>query len=1795
MDDSHDTSLSDPIFDFPPALKLARHYDPGLRNRACTAWESSRRLWQRLIDQGPAVVPLLRQDPDANASALIKEHWRAYWKTRAPFAPISRREQSARVYGAHLQAAAQFAFAEGRLDAGHLKAALSLLDTPEGPLRVDGNRVYVETLALELPGGGSAPLPGALVMSVDNEAPVAQLLYLPGEALPLQVFDDRNVMERDLRGRLVQLWPTEGSDAGQAEFVYTATEKPLRSALNQWMEALLLRFNEALAQDQAAAVQGANTDYRAVEAVERECRERFFFAPAPVAWGGPDMGETGPLLSIGGLAPSTAFEARHAALQQQRTMIEAWLQGDDDGAERGLRLENLQQASKTLEQAQSAARAAITGLVARDSLTDLLALRIDTDNARAALYAARLQGLRAELGLQTLLAGVPGQELAALNAWLQAPPSAPVTISALTLLASEEGDGDGPHAQELYGPLLIECPHTDCSSADSEHPADPTDDADNAAPVRGKTPGALWLYWPGRDGGLQRFATFGELQRALFKGGGTSSGLRIERTLIAADALDYSLQNQLYACEQAAVAQLALGGDASADARELNRLRLQALDDWGVAHYQARDLALAEVVEQERAESLEAVLPDWLRRQSPEQREQLHTLAHDYRAASARALEVLAQALPSRATFAEQAVQGWLRQRFGDDGDYDYQVVIDLPQQVDEVLEVSGDPAYGATVEKRIKKPSEARTRMALTTLALANIDAQMEDRLLFMTLEVTGGTEAGRQFREAAIDKPWLQQCVKALDLADAYEKRLRAVFMGSDGQLPFVNAYRRECLLEPHRLIVRSQALRGGWTGKLDDAAALMVNAAIDADNGAARHNPAQRIVLRGATLSAGGSDTEEAGTTLSGITFIEDQNSGLTVLVLPDSPDDQWLRQYPTITAARDALFALSLQARFADYLAGRALVGDAAAHLARLKEAHLKGFSLMIGIGAAWSPSTSLASHLLDAHMGRLIQAHRDTSRSNTDLYLEQAALKGAMLLVYIKMAVGVLPFVGTAVGLYDAWESANEAVDAFLREESGRGLGELRNVLIAVLDAVMDFLPGGAPAAQPGAARLRVRQRQQRGTARGLLPMQRVGGVSARAFAGYETSKVISLSPVELGTQGIYRQVYRHAEGNFILREGRLYAVELTGSPRTWRLSGNASKTYRQPIALDEAGQWQSHGALYGTLVNGGLPGGGGVLGHLADGADPYWPAAIRERLPRWWSDRVFRRQDRLLSQAQRAANVAEERVVLTRELMRTRVPTTDVAELLAAFQQVIETSINAFEQHLPLLDFAHGRKATVVRANLSRSAMLVTESSIHQVSVGKAALAQLTRQIDHITDTLLAGQLDHALIRERLNARGLLSERRAVMMQRVEAAATRVDQWEVKVTTKENKHHLAGSLAPFRETHLAPFHTCLTTLYHVDLTLRFRPAHDLLEWLRFGVRTRPARNSLSKALFSHQHLLDVRPTPAQRKRLLEQCIDAYHQARQQLRVWEAGDGEFVDADYFEALMANLQRNIEDAQAWIGKVPERRAPTAIGASKRVFETADDQLLVGVEVPEGDVAVAQLKVKGADGQEDVYRQGAAGKWQLQPPTASVPVPTLPVKQIKRQAQARVDRLPAYRAKVDQYAGQGMGGKSLEDMLGSEARELSGLARKIEAQEPGAPLITVLDDSAASLHQAGKAVRIDTTLTTRQPTEGDLQYLLDQRLVAVRKVGERVELRKRPDGRRDFLQEYEVRRLDPDEPLWYAHFHYDQAGPAGFDGFVAAHLKTPAQRYIGRQWQGAPGAVEPWRGAIGRVLAGAYFASL
>ena len=100
----------------------------------------------------------------------------------------------------------------------------------------------------------------------------------------------------------------------------------------------------------------------------------------------------------------------------------------------------------------------------------------------------------------------------------------------------------------------------------------------------------------------------------------------------------------------------------------------------------------------------------------------------------------------------------------------------------------------------------------------------------------------------------------------------------------------------------------------------------------------------------------------------------------------------------------------------YLASRPLEGDTRTHLSYINQALLKRFTGFIGVGNA--RSEPIAQVRANLQMGRLILEHRASSRSQVDLYLESEAMRHGRVYDYLKLALGFVPGVGTAIALYD---------------------------------------------------------------------------------------------------------------------------------------------------------------------------------------------------------------------------------------------------------------------------------------------------------------------------------------------------------------------------------------------------------------------------------------------------------------------------------------------------------------------------------------------------------------------------------------------------------------------------------------------------------------------------------------------------------------------------------------------------------------------------------------------------------
>ncbi|WP_223595263.1 dermonecrotic toxin domain-containing protein [Pseudomonas sp. A-R-19] len=1727
---------------------LPANPDQGLSLSASARWEECREQWLSLMAQSP--------------QAHLDSDW---WSSRALGTDRSRRAQAIHLYRQHFETSSQWAFAQGILDAGQVKMLMAMIDPPAQTTTPDAHSVYVEQLNLKDDKELSTQLSGALVITRDTDQPVTQLLYLPSHSSAWMTFQSRIELERWLIEHQPQRFEQPRLSTDTVKVKYTALDK---TVLHTSAEALLSRLSVAPADrpDNAAAL---------------------------VAPPDPSHAQTDDNAALfGQLSPEIPLGMRHRALARQRAALEALLGDDFTGTADDPRLQRLQRQLDALTTAEQASNTAATALLDMADALKWLELRHQPGAHYAALHQARQDGLRAEAELQLSLNQINSEEHQWLISVLDAPdqPRAADLVVARLELSATDTEGDTPRTQteELDGVLLFAKP-----SALLAHSTD-----------------SLLLYWPGRFGGLQRFASRQQLEQSLFKRPANDPALALHVLALNGPPFEYALQTQLHSCEQQAARIIAANpvpSRASERAVELEKLREQTLARLTVPHSAARELVYAHIVEQTRSSALAAQLPSWHRELSTVQRERLKTLFKSCIAAMRRSQQWFERELPPREAFAIKAIDARLRQDFN--LSQQVEVLLDVPDSTNWRKVVMEGAAPG-TPQQNVLIASEQRSKLPLGELTLSNIDQEMWWRLSFMKVEVSGADAAQQQKLKSTINASWLRKLVTELDLAGKYETLIRETFLGPSTASAFSHEYRHECLSEPWRLMLRLQGEFAVLAKDIDANGQRVLEIAIDATSREAFASDGKRIKLLPAHLTVGGKDTHAEGpSTLSGVTFIVEHISGLTLLYLPDSPDGVFLRQFDSLEQARMRLFNDCLRDPMVNYLAGRALKGDFAHHVSRINQARVKNFDGLIGVGTPWPASTSLAAHLLNAHMGRLLEAHRATSRSNDALYLEQVALKSGAMFNYLKMAVGMLPFIGTAIALYDAWNSANLAVAAFLRGDVGHGLAEVEAVLLSLIDAAMDIASGTI--STPAGVRAATRSRQWRALGKSPRALQvstpRHARLSLERFKGYEYEKPISLAGLQPGSEGLYRNVYRHADGDFMLSQGRIYRIELADNPPHWRLSGTSTRTYKQPIALDEAGQWNTHYRVYGTVIEGGGVGGGAVLGHMADGLDPLWPAAIRRWLPRWWTDRALRRQ---LTLTHTADAYTRQLDTLTRSSSNTLehyfgLEPAQRPAFRARADAACASDIDIAQAHYLNLDelmlYSHGRKRAQIEDIQSRCAWVIVDRSVRRIGLLKERLLEHLDRIEQLvnrsdttpgTDTVAHLQL----MAQRKEARkDFLND-----FDQVYVTVEEANRWNRRITNRAQKSKMAHDMAIVNEKFSDANHFYLKTAHTLEIITHYDAVTDL-SWTYFHLQLKTARNKLGRALLTQHQLPHVSASVSQRNKVLEDCLTAYAEFRRQLGAWTLGYPQHLDLEHVTVFLDNLDK-VEDFARQAIKTRPSVVPKEGRPGQQLFETEDNQLLIGIASTDAVTRQKRFTVEGVGGHTETWLPRSNGKYHLSEPTGSVQ-PELPtdVGPLLAEARKRLEAANAYTRKVEGYARQDMLPVDLEHMMGSEATELTMRARAIERLSPTDAVALQLRNRADEMLRTGRSLRIDQSMNSKTPTEGYLDYLREQQVVDIRKEGQLRDLGKRTDGRRDFLQEYEVRdlRSEPAQTLWYAHFHYTSTKPQ-FSDFVKGHLKLPSQRNLGLQWQkdvaAGGGTVEAiWRGDIGKPLGNKHFSTL
>jgi len=1539
---------------------------------------------------------------------------------------------------------------------------------------------------------------GAVLIQRLEDPHGVQARYQPHAPVALVVFADAATAEASLAADEAQAY------LGEALFDY----------LGQWrrQQALALRLRQ-VEQEVAEALPAGLSEALWVAATfdAQRC------PPIAPASDSPSLHSRLPPLLFGCLEDDWPLAWREQALASQRDAL-------FDALARDPQATAVHAAGRRLEQAYGPQRHAAAEVVA------LIRAGASVEAGQRAfdrLLAASAESWRAQAQLMHCLGQLPAQARQWLEAVLPNAPEQPGDVSVVDVQWVQ-----AERTERLPGVRVI-APALAFTEPAGEQP--------------------VLLMWPGSSGGLRLLANVQALHDAL-RAPEQAEDVQIIHAPVPSAALSHALAEQLQAIAQATPDSVA---DDASPAVTVADADLQAISDLSAAHYPARDAVLAQHAERQRALSLAQVEPGWLGAMDRTHRAQCLAWVDDLCTAIVDSRRLFEDDLQPRPAFAQALIEQRLREDFGVLAPP--RIRLDIPESVSWVREFVPGSGAPSTPERLVPRSSAERVQLELWELALMAIDESMAERLGDLIVTVDGAADAELATRLCAlVDKAWLTAMVAELDVAAAYEHHVRAVYTGFADEPPLQVQWRRERVVAPYRCQLHLQAVLAYGAGRLSEQGARIAQCAIDADSAQAYQPDGWDIVLHSARLAADGrAESSGQPVTLAGITFIEERTTGITLLHLPDAPGRAGFSEHASLEAARQALVDASLDSAMADYLSHLPMSGDPGAHAAYLLRAQVAGFDGFIVVGGHWLSTTSLAALHANLQMGRMIEAHRLSARSQADLYLQAVARGTGDVFNYIKMALGFVPFVGAAIAAYDALVEAYGGAKAFVEGRFADGIDHVRAVLLAVIDGAVDVAPS-TPLARAGKPRL-----AQPGVQR---------------FDGYEVNTV--LAGYAPGTRGRMAGVYAVLGDHYVRRDGKVYGVRWDDHLNTWRLKATAGKTYPQPITLDALGRWDTHGAVHGALVHGGLQGGGAYLGRLANhgwtGLSGYVRRALRgaeddatraARLRQEWSDHV------------QGLGALKRRLKDIQDEVRADPESTSVrARHEAVLAQYRDFFVVAQDKTLEMGQDGHGRRLynEAISDNIEQAMKASRALETYYLKDRQRLVVDLKAPVDF--DTLDSDQAQRAFLVRMTQAQ------RDIVQALEKAAEHRLfqEQWfermkSARGLTQEVRQRLSSELdGSLSVSHYRAMQVMPLTILSV------RPAFFQLA-IRGGVYALSQRILRTVSAFSEVALGQVVLSNKQRLKILGETVVNFqrieiHSAAIDVR-YRAG----LEPSFWSALQAHLKILGQEAQTlWVEaqtladkhatRQPARKG--APGNRKRVFETVDDESLIGqpAEAEDGS-PVMQVLEPGSGTVAQTYRQRSDQRWALVDDGRPATTEATDVSALSRKAKELMAMVDPLMNRVQQYARQGIEPASLEDVLHLPARELQTLAAQLEQASGGQAdsLATLRQDIARHSERLlveGTRLRVEA-IKASPPTAGYLDYLVSQRQAFVEKVGPRRELRNARGKIEDYLQEYAVKDADTSQPLWYAHLHYRKANAPARD-FSAAHLKTPEQRRLGVQSQ-------------------------
>lgn len=1598
------------------------------------------------------------------------------------------------------------------------------------------------------------------------------MLYRPGDTTVIRTFPDRAALDSELLAQRYTLWqglPETPENDPQVERLVISPlhENAFSFALKQ--RALDHEHHALVLLEQACLEhEPGSLDWQSITDWEHGSGLRLV---APLA------DETTALilntlrheqqlaeeqLHFDALNPALPLYWRTSRIAAQQAALERYLGNDTSVTAPAMTtLRDLEEALKQLQEATSQRLEQLPDAPSAADWHDQL------EGTRHVDFISRnlAQGLLAEARLQHALGDLNDAQLTLIETLATHPdynPEQAVEVASLALVV-------GAQRWPLHGFLSIR-PSTDTQVQASN----------------------VMLYRSGQDGGLNVFADDTRLAEALLE---SLSGLwanaliesvgpasvetllaaladseapaRLESTPLTTDGFDHCVQMLINAAQPV--------DDTQTDAPPHYHIWLSA--QLSIPRNEARTQALNAIAEQNRTENIANQFTHSLNHLSTEERSDLRACVQRYRHAMNASITCLQQSLPERSQFIRHKLTQQLRTDLGLSAIP--HITVNLPDHV----EMRREPVVGSGqphATTPVYYPSEARSDITLEHLLLKAIDEDLQQRLNFM--RVTFDPPETTAHLSNALTSTYLRRLDKMLDLGGTYEHAIIEAFNGKEGDTAMAREWRDEVLREPFALSLELLAL--SKPTRLDDTGHALLR---DAAAGAIEWTP---LILNPGVAADGSSQA----VALSGVFLLHNRRHNTVVLYLPEAPNGRVVSQYPDPQSACQALEQMALNTTMLTWLATRPVAGDPERHRSYINQALRRSFSGFIAPGE--SQSLSLATHLSRLQMGRLITQHRQTARSQRELYLEDAAVLHNRVFDYIQLCLSFIPGAGVAVGLYDGWNASTAAVEAFMRGKHSQGVEHLNSVVLSIIDTLLDVAPGVGtlPGGRVASARAYTRLRQTQ--AQRVTLGKTASATAPDPFKGYEADTLVAA--IELDSAGHLRNTFALNGKRYISRHGHHYEVQWDPTYNTWRLKGNALKHYKQPIRLSEDGVWESHGYLNGLLVEGGLQGAGPAFSRLYNNGWETVYGYIRRLRGNAIEQPMdeLRRIDRETKQQKRLHTAALKHYNEVRGLGpdgSVGTPGTD-AQIRSARQEAIRASKDFVEFHEGCLPALRRLKPTIGRRqfsgiweeylqNTARQNLTLIQLRTLELDTLRSIGRQLDRDIIRLINNL-SGDPRQATMQLRHHRETILSNHRQLLEQLQGLEQDTRRNMELRNKLRGNlliQHDLktaeimAYSLEP-QAYQFARLHMMHSVLAHFDHV-------EDIDFLLFFNQLNVQGRALARTLHSHFQLPQADLSRVQYGEALRSFRDQYLTFISHLGSWSINFGNFIDATVATSLRADLTHLLADIDKALPNYQRPTRGTGRPSTARVFETEDQQLLIGREERiEGEQRMVVINAMD-NGTTESFRQVDGNRWQSTTPVIRRTIDPSRINELQHRAREKLADIAAKKALLKGYMETDMAPASLQDMAEHFATNLRERARDLEtalgdrATSDQQQLIQRLRDATKNLVSHGRELRIAKIKTTRQPNVGQLQFLHEQNAVEAQ-WGRILEPKKNSKGRPiEYLEEYEVIDLATNTVLWYAHFHFPQRPGSGFRKLSAGHLKIRHERNLLNAWHGPIGEAE------------------